>query len=112
MESQELQHQLQVVQADMEKERKGRQQAEEKNIELTRKTEVTTGEGRGGEEEGEEERRGGGEGRRGGEGPCFQASLVFSFLFVYTIICTQKQKNEYFCQHKQKPKMGKAKEQG
>ena len=46
----------------MEKERKGRQQAEEKNIELTRKTEVTTGEGEGRrrEEEGEgrgEERR-------------------------------------------------------
>ena len=62
MESQELQHQLQVVQADMEKERKGRQQAEEKNIELTRKTEVTTGEGEGRRREEEE---GGGGGRRG-----------------------------------------------
>ena len=64
MESQELQRQLQVVQADMEKERKGRQQAEEKNIELTRKTEVTTGEGEGRRREEEE----GGGGERRGEG--------------------------------------------
>lgn len=39
METQELQHQLQVMQAETEKERKGRQQAQEKNIELTRKIE-------------------------------------------------------------------------
>ena len=39
MEAQELQHQLQVMQAETEKERKGRQQAEEKNVELTRKIE-------------------------------------------------------------------------
>ena len=65
MENQELQHQLQVVQADMEKERKGRQQAEEKNIELTRKTEVITAHRRrGGRGEGE----GGGGRGRGEEG--------------------------------------------
>ena len=51
----------------MEKERKGRQQAEEKNIELTRK--VTTGEGEGRRREGEGRRREeeGGGGRRRGE---------------------------------------------